>query len=137
MSTKRKSSNGFFQFCRQKQKENPSWAAMTPPELVEVCSPLWTSLSVEGRSRYMRECKKAMGGGVVKGGYWYDSYRRPLDLLVNRTRQSRIEQENMKTNIKTNVDNALMDQKMEMKVSICSTQTYFASRLKAEWSLLR
>jgi len=114
MSTKRKSSNGFFQFCRQKQKENPSWAAMTPPELVEVCSPLWTNLSVEGRSRYMRECREAMGGGVVKGGY--DSYGRPLELLVNRARQEGIEQENMKTDIKTKVDKALMNQKVEDEV---------------------
>jgi len=114
MSSKKKGSNGFFQFCRQKQKENPSWAAMSPPELVEACSPLWTNLSMEGRSRYMRESREAMGGWVVKGGY--DSYGRPLELLVNRTRQEAIQQDNMKNDIKTMVDKALMNQKVEDEV---------------------
>jgi len=110
MSNK-KSSNGFFKFCRQMQKENPAWTAMSPAELVEVCSPHWCNLSLEGRSRYMREVKQATGRGVVKGGC--DSYGRPLELLVNRTRQEEIKQEGMKSAIKATIDRALMNQKVE------------------------
>ena len=80
-------------------------------ELVESCSPLWYSLSVEGRSRYSRESREALGGGVVMGGFV--SYGRPLEQIVNRARQEGIEQENMKTDIRSKVDRALMNQKVE------------------------
>jgi len=86
-------------------------ATLTLPELVEACNPLWCSLSMETKSRYMREVREAMGGGMVKGGY--DSYGRPLEQLVNRARQEGIEEENMKTDIKTLVDKALMNQTIE------------------------
>ena len=47
----------------------------------------------------------------VRGGF--DSYGRPLEQIVNRARQEGIELENMKTDIKTKEDRALMNQKME------------------------
>ena len=80
-------------------------------ELVESCSPLWYNLTVEGRSRYSRESREALGGGVVMGGFV--SYGRPLEQIVNRARQEGIEQENMKTDIRSKVDRALMNQKVE------------------------
>ena len=81
------------------------------PELVELCSPLWCNLTVEGRSRYSRESREALGGGVVRGGF--DSYGRPLEQIVNRARQEGLEEENMKTDIKSKVDRALMNQRLE------------------------
>ena len=111
MSFTKKTGNGFFQFCRQKQRDTPGWSALSPPELVELCDPLWCSLSVEGRSRYSRECRDVGGGGVVRGGF--DSYGRPLVHLVNRARQEGLKLENMKTDIKSKVDRALMNQQLE------------------------
>ena len=55
------------------------WGALSPPELVELFSPLWCNLTLEGRSRYSRESRQALGGGVVRGGF--DSYGRPLSRL--------------------------------------------------------
>ena len=81
------------------------------PELVELCSPLWCNLTVEGRSRYSRESREALGGGVVRGGF--DSYGRPLEQIVNRARQEGVEEENMKTDIKSKVDRSLMNQRVE------------------------
>ena len=73
---------------------------------------LWVNLTVEeGRSVFRRMCREAMGGGFVRGGF--DSYGRPLEQIVNRARQEGIELENMKTDIKTKEDRALMNQKME------------------------
>jgi len=116
MDVKRKSTgNGFFQFCRQKQRDNPSWSTLSPPELVDQCSPLWTGLSVEERSRYTKKCREEAvgfrGSGLVRGGY--DSYGRPLDQLASRARQQEIELENMKTDIKVRVDKALMMGQLE------------------------
>eukprot|EP00092_Neocalanus_flemingeri_P036322 GFUD01039544.1.p1 GENE.GFUD01039544.1~~GFUD01039544.1.p1 ORF type:complete len:425 (+),score=152.86 GFUD01039544.1:78-1352(+) len=111
MSSQKSSGNGFFQFCRQKQRDNPSWSALSPPDLVELCSPLWCGLSVEGRSRYGRACREAGGGGVTKGGF--DSYGRPLVQLVNRSRQKELELEKMKADIKSRVDRALMNHQLE------------------------
>ena len=66
---------------------------------------------MEGRSRYSRESREALGGGVVRGGF--DSYGRPLEQIVNRARQEGIEQEKMKTDIKSKVARALMNQRVE------------------------
>ena len=60
---------------------------------------------------FRRMCREAMGGGFVRGGF--DSYGRPLELIVNRARQEGIELENMKTDIKAKEDRALMNQKMK------------------------
>eukprot|EP00092_Neocalanus_flemingeri_P031770 GFUD01034512.1.p1 GENE.GFUD01034512.1~~GFUD01034512.1.p1 ORF type:complete len:131 (-),score=20.69 GFUD01034512.1:166-558(-) len=89
MSSQKTSSNGFFQFCRQKQRDNPSWSALSPPDLVELCSPLWCGLSVFGSSG------------------------RPLVQLVDRARQEGLELENMKSDIKSRVDRALMIHQLE------------------------
>ena len=59
----------------QMQKESSAMASLTLPELLQACNPLWCSLSMETKSRYMMEVREAMGGGMVKGGY--DSYGRP------------------------------------------------------------
>ena len=74
---------------------------LSPPELVKLCSPFWCNLTVEGKSRYSRESREALGGIVVRGGF--DSYGRPLEQIVNRARQEGIEQENMKTDDKEQV----------------------------------
>ena len=58
---------------------------------MELCSPFWCNLTVEGRSRYSRESRQALGGGVARGGF--DSYGRPLEQIVNRARQKGIERE--------------------------------------------
>ena len=78
-------------------------------KLVEECLPLWVNLAVavEGRSRYSRKCRVAMGCGVVWGGF--DT----LEQIVNRARLEVIKLENMETDIKTKVDRAFMNQKMD------------------------
>ena len=113
-SRKKNSGNGFFQFCLHKQRDNQSLSGLSPPELVEFCSPLWCSLNMEERSRFSRECMEEGGGGLVKGGY--DSYGRPLAQLVNRSRQEGLELENMKIDIKSRVDRALINQHLEDEV---------------------
>ena len=80
-------------------------------ELVEHCSPLWHNLATEGRSRYSRESREALGWEVVREGL--DSYGRPLKQIVNRAMQEGIEKENMKASINSKVDRAQMNQKVE------------------------
>ena len=92
MSYSKKTSNGFIQFCRQKQRDTPGWSTLSTLELVELCNPLWS-------------IKQGVRGG-------FDSYGRPLVQLVNQARQEGLEVENMKTDIKSKVDRALMNQKM-------------------------
>jgi len=114
MSSKKKGGNGFFKFCLHKQREDQGLSGLSPQELVELCSPLWCSMSVMERSRFTRECREEDGGGPVKGGY--DSYGRPLAQLANRSRQEGLELENMKMDIKSRVDRALMNQQLEDEV---------------------
>ena len=75
------SGNGFFQFFRQKQKENPGWSALSLLELVEVCSwkknasflytltcsALWHGRGWIGARRYElgQDVIEAGGGGGV------------------------------------------------------------------------
>ena len=92
-SFSKKSGNGFIQFCRQKQRDTPGWSALSTPELVELCNPLWSS-------------KQGVRGG-------FDSYGRPLVQLVIQARQEGLEVENMKTDIKSRVDRALMNHQLE------------------------
>ena len=80
-------------------------------ERVEHCSPLWYNLAMEGRSRYSRDSREALGWEVAREGF--DSYGRPLEQIVNRARQEGIEQENMKADINSKVDRAQMNQKVE------------------------
>ena len=68
MSSRKSTGNGFFQFCREKQKDHPEWGTLSPPELVELFSPFWCNLTVKGRSRCSRESREALDGGSGEGG---------------------------------------------------------------------
>ena len=83
-----------------------------PPELVEVCSPPCGSTlpwrAVPGTA-WSVQAGRPWEGAWLGVGWMAD----PLEQIVKRARQEGIELINMKTDINTKVDKALMNQKME------------------------
>ena len=107
MEKKKSSGNGFFKFCRKMQRETPEWAGVTPPELVDLCSPLWCDLSSEDKAMFSHKRTEFL----PKGGF--DSMGRSLSKLAKKAEQHKLEIENMKLDVKNMVDEAIGSHQVE------------------------
>lgn len=107
---KKKKSNVFFNFMKSQQRENPDCKDLPLTEVMNICDPLWKSMSKEERADY-KGFNEERTERFRHGGY--DSFGRPLEDVLNREDREMAEIEKMKNSIVERINNALVAGNLE------------------------